>query len=155
VGRQSLDRLPILPTYEKLEAEQSKNTSNHREFQPGYVEWLPPEYQGPKHLVERDRIPCNILGGVLFEWEEVEGPATNEEEDESTTVVIRLQFAAPEPYHVGDARRRIEAEAQQGSVEEQSDGADSVMQRVRWMTGHEKTRKIDPKITWPIQNTSN
>jgi hypothetical protein len=30
----------------------------------GYIRHLPPEYQGPRHLVIRDRLPWNSLGGV-------------------------------------------------------------------------------------------
>ena len=57
-----------------------KDESNRLKIVMGYIQHLPPEYQGPRHLVIRDRLPWSGLGGCLYEWEEVEGPAPKDYE---------------------------------------------------------------------------
>jgi hypothetical protein len=59
---------------EKLEsATDFKDESNQLKVVMGYIQHLPPESTGPRHLVIRDRLPWSGLGGCLYEWEEVEG----------------------------------------------------------------------------------
>jgi hypothetical protein len=59
-------------------------------------------------------LPWNGVGEGLYEWEEVEGPAPNDETDSIT--LLRLELVGTEPYRLGDARRKHEAEAQQNGV---------------------------------------
>jgi hypothetical protein len=89
--------------------------SNRLKIEMGYIQHLPPEYQGPRHLVVRDRLPWNGLGGCLYEWEEVEGPGARDDEADSPNI-LRVQLVGTEPYRLGDARRKREAEAQQNGV---------------------------------------
>jgi hypothetical protein len=65
---------------EKLEAViESRDESNRLKIEFGYIQRLPPEYQGARYLVVRDQLPWNGVGEGLYEWEEVEGPATNDD----------------------------------------------------------------------------
>jgi hypothetical protein len=101
---------------EKLEASiESRDESNRLKIEFGYIQHLSPEYQGARHLVVRDQLPWNGVGEGLYEWEEVEGPAADDGEADSRGI-LRIAFVAPEPYRLGDARRDLEAEAQQGNV---------------------------------------
>ena len=56
------------------------------------------------------------LGGCLYEWQEVEGPAPKDDEKTDPPNILRVAFVRPEPYRLGDARRMCEAEAQQSGV---------------------------------------
>jgi hypothetical protein len=78
----------------------------------GYIQHLPPEYQGPRHLVIRDRLPWSGSGRCLYEWEEVEGPAPKDYEAAWAKVML-VELVRTEPYRLGGARRKREAEAQQ------------------------------------------
>jgi hypothetical protein len=91
--------------------EWAKEPTNRLKIETGYIEYLPAEYQGPRHLVIRDWLPWNGLGGGLYEWEEVEGPAAKDDEADSPNI-LRAELVRPEPYRLGDARRKREAEAQ-------------------------------------------
>ena len=94
-----------------LEATMGGNDeSNRLKIVMGYIQHLPPEYQGPRYLVIRDRLPWSGLGGCLYEWEEVEGPAAKDDEAESPNI-LRVELVGTEPYRLGDARRKREAEA--------------------------------------------
>jgi hypothetical protein len=61
-------------------ATDSKDESNRLKIEVGYIQHLPAEYQGPRHLVVRDWLPWNGLGGCLYEWEEVDGPTAKDDE---------------------------------------------------------------------------
>jgi len=54
------------------------------------------------------------VGEGVYEWEEVEGPAPDDATDSIT--LVRLVLVGTEPYRLGDARRKREAEAHQNSV---------------------------------------
>jgi hypothetical protein len=99
---------------EQLE-QRSPVESNRLKIEMGYIQHLLAEYQGPRHLVVRDRLPWNGLGGCLHEWEEVEGPAAKVDEADSPNI-LRVELVGTEPYRLGDARRKREAEAQQDGV---------------------------------------
>ena len=99
---------------EQLE-QRSPAESNQLKVVMGYIQHLPPEYQGPRHLVVRDRLPWNGLGGCLYEWEQVEGPAAKDEEADSPNI-LRVELVGTEPYRLGDARRKREAEEQQNGA---------------------------------------
>jgi hypothetical protein len=99
---------------EQLE-QRSPAGSNKLKTVMGYIQHLQPEYQGPRHLVIRDRLPWSGLGGCLYEWEEVEGPAAKDNEADSPNI-LRVELVGTEPYRLGDARRKREAEAQQNGV---------------------------------------
>jgi hypothetical protein len=72
---------------EKLESvERAKEPTNRLKIETGYIQHLPAEYQGPRHLVVRDRLPGNALGGCLYEWEELRGQRRR------TTKPIRQTF---------------------------------------------------------------
>jgi hypothetical protein len=43
----------------------------------GYIQHLLPEYQGPRHLAIRDRLPGSGLGGCLYEREESRGATSD------------------------------------------------------------------------------
>lgn len=60
----------------------------------------------------RDWLPWNGPGGCLCEWEEVEGPRAKDDEADSPNI-LRVELVGTEPYRLGDARRKREAEAQQ------------------------------------------
>jgi hypothetical protein len=50
---------------EKLESvERAKEPTNRLKIETGYIQHLPVEYQGPRHLVVRDQLPWNGLGGA-------------------------------------------------------------------------------------------
>jgi hypothetical protein len=101
----------------KLEAViESRDESHRLEIEFGYIQRLPPEYQGVRHLVVKDQLPWNGVGNGLYEWEEVEGPATNDDQLTDPPTILRIAFVRPEPYRLGDARRELEAEARQGNV---------------------------------------
>ena len=54
---------------EKLESvERAKEPTNRLKIETGYIQHLPAEFQGPRHLVVRDQLPWNGLGGCLYEW---------------------------------------------------------------------------------------
>ena len=99
---------------EQLE-QHSPAESNQLNVEIGYIQYLPPEYQGPRHLVLRDSLPWNGLGGCLYEWEEVEGSAAKDSEADSPNI-LRVELMGTEPYRLCDARRKREAEAQQNGV---------------------------------------
>ena len=97
---------------EKLEASADfKDESNRLKIEMGYIQHLPAEYQGPRHLAVRERWPWNGLGGCLYEWQEVEGPAAKDDQSDSPNI-LRVELVGTEPYRLGDARRKREAEAQ-------------------------------------------
>ena len=103
---------------EKMEAAvEPKHESNRLKIVMGYIQHLPPEYQGPRHLVIRDRLPWNGLGGCLYEWAEVEGPAGKDDEADLPNI-SRVELVGTEPYRLGEAgkKREAEAQAQQGNV---------------------------------------
>ena len=101
---------------EKLESvERAKEPTNRLKIETGYIQHLPAEYQGPRHLVERDRLPWSGLGGFLYEWEEVEGTAAKDDKADSPNI-LRVELMGTEPYRLCDARRKREAEAQQNGV---------------------------------------
>jgi hypothetical protein len=83
--------------------------SNRLKIVMGYIQHLPPEYQGPRYLVIRDRLPWSGLGGCLYEWEEVEGPAPKDYEAAWANIML-VELVRTEPYRLGDARRKREAE---------------------------------------------
>jgi len=91
--------------------QRSPAESNQLNVEIGYIQHLPAEYQGPRHLVVRDWLPWNGLGGCLFEWEEVEGPTAKDDEADSPNI-LRVELVGAEPYGLGDAWRKCEAEAQ-------------------------------------------
>jgi hypothetical protein len=95
---------------EQLE-QRSPVESNRLKIEMGYIQHLPAEFQGPRHLEVRDRLAWNGLGGCLYEWEEVGGPTTKDDEADSPNI-LRVELVATEPYRLGDARRKREAEAQ-------------------------------------------
>ena len=97
---------------EQLE-QRSPAESNQLNVVMGYIQHLPAEYQGPRHLVIRDRLPGNSLAECLCEWEEVEGPAPKDYEADSPNI-LRVEFVGTEPYRLGNARRKREAEALEG-----------------------------------------
>jgi hypothetical protein len=70
---------------EQLE-QRSQAESNQLKVVIGYIQHLPPEFQGPRHLVVRDRLTWNGLGGCLCEWEEVEGPAAKDDEADAPNI---------------------------------------------------------------------
>jgi hypothetical protein len=88
-----------------------KEESNRLKIVMGYMQHLPPEYQGPRYLVIRDRLPWSV-GGCLYEWEEVVGPAPKDYEAAWANIML-VELVRTEPYRLGDARRKHEAEAQQ------------------------------------------
>ena len=49
---------------EQLE-QRSPAESNQLNVEMGYIQHMPPEYQEPRHLVVRDRLSWNGLGGCL------------------------------------------------------------------------------------------
>jgi hypothetical protein len=101
---------------EKMEAAAGfKEESNRLKVVMGHIQHLPAEHQGPRHLVVRSRLSWNGLGGCLYEWEEVEGPATKDDHADSPNI-LRVELVGTEPYRLGDARRKLEAEAQQNGV---------------------------------------
>jgi hypothetical protein len=107
---------PLQRRVKNLEAAAGfKEESNQLKIVMGHIQHLPPEYQGPRQLVIRDRLPGNALGACLYEWEEVEGPATKDDEADSPNI-LRVELVGTEPYRLGDARRKHEAEAQQNGV---------------------------------------
>ena len=63
----------------------------------------------------RDWLPWHGLGGCLYECEEVEGPTAKDDEADSPNI-LRVELVGTEPYRLGDARRKREAEAQQNGV---------------------------------------
>ena len=75
---------------EQLE-QRSPAESNQLNVVMGYIQHLPAEYQGPRHLVERDRLPWSGLGGFLYEWEEVEGTAAKDDKADSPNI-LRVEF---------------------------------------------------------------
>ena len=89
--------------------------SNRLKIVMGYIQHLPAEYQGPRHLVVRNRLPGNSLVDCLREWEEVEGPATKDDEAAWANIML-VELVRTEPYRLGDARRKRGAEAQQNGV---------------------------------------
>ena len=98
-----------------LEAMMGDNDeSNRLKIVMGYIQHLPPEYQGPRYLGIRDRLPWSGLGGCLYEWEEVEGPAPKDYEAAWANIML-VELVRTEPYRLGDARRKREVEAQSGS----------------------------------------
>jgi hypothetical protein len=74
-----------------------KDESNQLKVVMGYIQHLPAEYQGPRHLVVRDRLPWNGLGGCLYEWEEVEAPATKDYEAAWANIML-VELVRTEPY---------------------------------------------------------
>ena len=94
----------------------SNDESNRLKLVMGYIQHLPAEYQGPRHLVIRDRLPGNSLAECLCEWEEVEGPAPKDYEAAWANIML-VELVRTEPYRLGDARRKREAEAHKGCAE--------------------------------------
>ena len=90
-----------------------KDESAHVKIEMDYVQHLPSEYQGQRHLEARDRLPGNSLAECLSGWEEVKGLGAKDEEADSPNV-LRVELVGTEPYRLGDARRKLEAEAQPG-----------------------------------------
>jgi hypothetical protein len=103
---------------EKLESvERAKEPTNRLKIETGYIrlkietgyiQHLPAEYQGPRHLVVRDRLPWSGLGGCVYEWGELRG--------QRRRPTKRVELVGTEPYRLGDARRKREAEVQQNGV---------------------------------------
>jgi hypothetical protein len=101
---------------DKLEATADfKDESNRLKIEMGYIQHLPAEYEGPRHLVVRDRLPGKGLGGCLVEWEEVEGPTAKDDEAHSPNILL-IELVGTGPYRLGDARRKREAEEQQNGA---------------------------------------
>jgi hypothetical protein len=114
---------------EKLESvERAKEPTNRLKIETGYIQHLPAEYQGPRHLVVRDRLAWNGLGGCLHEWEEVEGPTAKDEAADSPNI-LRVELVGTEPYRLGDARRKREAEAQPARPDPQPDPLEPLISR--------------------------
>ena len=99
----------------KFRQEISKRNKNQLIVVMGYIQHLLPKYRGPSHLVIRDRLTWTDQGGCLYEWEEVEGPAANDDKADLPNI-LRVELVGTEPYQPGDARRKREAEVQQNGV---------------------------------------
>jgi hypothetical protein len=80
---------------EQLE-QRSPAESNRLKIVMGYIQHLPPQYQGPRHLVVRDWLAWNGLGGCAYKWEEVEGPAAKDDEADSPNI-LRVELVGSEP----------------------------------------------------------
>jgi hypothetical protein len=57
---------------EQLE-QRSPAESNRLKIEMGYIQHLPAEYQGPRHLVIRDRLPGNSLAECLCDGRKSRG----------------------------------------------------------------------------------
>jgi hypothetical protein len=84
---------------EKLEtAAEAKEGSNRPTVQVGYVQELPKEYEGERHVVVVSHVTVDDTFGKRYEWEERPGPDPNPSERQ----ILRVCIKGGVPYRIGD-----------------------------------------------------
>ena len=79
---------------------EARETKGGVEIQMGYVQELPPDYAGERHLVTVSRLPNGY-----YEWEERPGPAPVDVNEDGGHTIIRVGIACTPPYQLGDRRK--------------------------------------------------
>jgi hypothetical protein len=60
----------------------------------GYLEKLPPDYTGERHVVTRGRLPDGN-----YQWEERPGPRPSNEDEDCSKTIIRMNLVEAKQEH--------------------------------------------------------